>query len=103
MPYGHARRKRVKRFIPHQQSMPSVSRTSRQKLDNEYELIPRASDSRFRHLPTAVSYNFAAVGKAMSIYYLLCIFDRNALVSASKDCINPLMHEVFFSLFFVKY
>ena len=43
------------------------ARTSRQKLDSEYELISRAYDSRFRHLPTAASYNFAAVGKAMSI------------------------------------
>ena len=45
------------------------ARTSRQKLDNEYELISRAYDSRFRHLPTAANYKFAAVGKAMSIYY----------------------------------
>ena len=48
----------IKRFI---------ARTSRQKLDNEYELSSRAHDSRFRHLLTAASYNFAAVGKAISI------------------------------------
>ena len=54
----------IKRFI---------ARTSRQKLDNKYELISRAYDSRFRHLPTAASYNFAAVDKAMSYFLLLKI------------------------------
>ena len=55
--------------LGHQYTCKYASYMLGQKLDNEYELISRAYDSRFRHLLTAASYNFAAVGKAMSNYY----------------------------------